>query len=293
VTAGPVLIIGAAGLVGSNVRAAFAGHRVVATRYRRNVSDAELLDITDASATRALIRRLRPAAVVLAAADPSVERCEREPVATHRVNVDAAQHAAEATAEVGALLVVFSSEYVFDGQGGPYDEDAATAPVNEYGRQKVALERIARELPRHLVCRTSGVFGWDDERKNFACQVIDHLRSGRRFSVPSDQVITATYAPSLGTAVRDLVDGGHVGLFHVAGPRVLPRVEIARGVARAFGLDESLIDARPTAELGLAAPRPRSAGLSTQRLRAAIGHGLLDPADALAEMRKIETEARG
>jgi dTDP-4-dehydrorhamnose reductase len=293
VTAGPVLIIGAAGLVGSNVRTAFAGRYVVATRYRRTVSGADPLDVTDAAATRALIARVRPAVVVLAAADPSVERCEREPAVTRRVNVEGARHVAEAAAEVEALLVVFSSEYVFDGREGPYDEDHATAPINEYGRQKVALEEIARGLPRHLVCRTSGVFGWDDERKNFVCQIVDHLRSGRRFSVPNDQVITATYAPSLGTALRDLVDGGHAGVFHVAGPRVLPRVDLARSVARTFGLDESLIDERPTAELGFAAPRPRSAGLSTQRLRSAIGHGLVDPAPALSEMQATEMAPRG
>ena len=140
------------------------------------------------------------------------------------------------------------------------------------------------------MCRTSGVFGWDPDRKNFACQIIDHLRAGRRFVVPSDQVITASYAPSLAAAVRDLVEGGHVGVFHVAGPRVLPRGELARLAARAFDLDESLIDERPTAELGLAAPRPLNAGLTTERLRSAIGWSLADPVAALEDMR--ETEAR-
>jgi dTDP-4-dehydrorhamnose reductase len=290
VTARPVLVIGAAGLVGRHVRSAFGGRDVVATQYRRTVAGAEPLDITDAAATRALVARLRPDVVVLAAAEPYVELCEREPEATRRVNVEGARTVAMATAEMDALLVVFSSEYVFDGRHGPYREDHPTAPINEYGRQKVAVETIARELPRHLVCRTSGVFGWEPDRKNFACQVIDHLRAGRRFVVPSDQVITASYAPSLAAAVRDLVDGGHVGMFHVAGPSILPRGEVARLAARAFGLDESLIDERPTAELGLVAPRPRSAGLTTERLRSTIGRSLAGPVTAFAEMR--ETEVR-
>jgi dTDP-4-dehydrorhamnose reductase len=291
VTAGPVLVVGGAGLVGRHVRSAFGGRDVVATHHRKAVAGTEPLDITDAAAVRALITRVRPDVVVLAAAEPYVERCEREPEATRRVNVDGARGVAKAAAAVGALLVVFSSEYVFDGEDGPYREEHPTAPINEYGRQKVAVEEIARELRRHLACRTSGVFGWDPERKNFACQVIDHLRGGRRFVVPSDQVITASYAPSLAAAVRDLVDGGHVGVFHVAGPRVLPRAELARLVARSFGLDESLIDERPTTELGLAAPRPRMAGLVTERLRAAIGRDLSDPAAALVEMRATETNA--
>ena len=290
-TAGPVLVVGAAGLVGRHVRSAFGGRDVVATQYRRTVADGEPLDITDSAAVRALTARVRPAVVILGAAEAYVERCEREPEATRRVNVEGARGVARAAGEVDALFVVFSSEYVFDGRRGPYDEEHPTAPINEYGRQKVAVEAIARELPRHLVCRTSGVFGWDSERKNFACQLVDHLRAGRRFVVPSDQVITATYAPSLAAAVRDLVDGGHVGVFNVAGPRVLPRGELARLTARAFGLDESLIDERATAELGLVAPRPRSAGLKTGRLRTAIGRDLLDPAAALVEMRETETNA--
>jgi dTDP-4-dehydrorhamnose reductase len=290
---GPVLVVGAAGLVGTHIRAAFAGRDVVATRHRTTTDDAEPLDVTDAAAVKVLVGRVRPDVVVLAAAEPYVERCEREPVETRRVNVEGARHVAEAAAAADALLVVFSSEYVFDGKDGPYREEDATGPINEYGRQKVAIEAIARELPRHLVCRTSGVFGWHEGRENFACQVIDHLRAGRRFVVPSDQVITATYAPSLATAIRDLAEGGHVGTYHVAGPRVLPRGELARVVARTFGLDESLIDERATAELGLVAPRPRSAGLVTERLRSAIGHGLVDPAGALVEMRDSERTALG
>jgi dTDP-4-dehydrorhamnose reductase len=291
VSARPVLIIGAAGLVGRHVRSAFGGRDVVATRYRRSVPDAEILDVTDASATHALVMRTRPSAVILAAAEPYVERCEREPAETRRLNVEGARTVAAAAADVGAQLVVFSSEYVFDGRDGPYGEDDATRPINEYGRQKVAIEAIARALPRHLLCRTSGVFGWDSERKNFACQLIDHLRAGKRFVVPSDQVITATYAPSLATAVRELVDAGYVGVVHVAGPRILRRADLARLVARSFGLDVALIDERATAELGYVAPRPLNAGLKTERLRSVIGRGLEDPSSALALMRASETPA--
>jgi dTDP-4-dehydrorhamnose reductase len=270
------------------VRAAFSGREIAATHHRTTVPGAEPLDITDADATRALVERVRPDVVVLAAADPHVERCERDPAQTRRVNVLGAQHVAAAAADVGALLVVFSTDYVFDGRDGPYAESRVPAPLNEYGRQKVAVEAIARSLPRHIICRTSGVFGWETDRKNFVCQLVDHLRARRRFLVPSDQVITPTYAPSLATALRRLIDGGHVGLFHVAGPRILYRSEFARLAAQTFGLDDSLVDERPTSELGLAAARPLNAGLSTERLRSAIEDGLVDPGTALAEMRATE-----
>jgi len=280
----PILVIGAAGLVGRHVVAALAGREVVATFHRDPVPDGVSLDITDAAAVRALVDRSGPSAIVLAAADPYVERCEREPAATRRVNVEAALAVRDAAAEVDATLVVFSSEYVFDGTKGTYIEDDAVAPLNEYGRQKVDLERIARTVPRHLVLRISGVFGKEPRRKSFVWQLVDRLRSGGTFDVPSDQLITPTDASSLAHVVVELLDRGASGTFHAAGPDVLSRIDFAHTVARAFALPIDRIVARPTAELGLLARRPERAGLGDAKLRALLGHGLARPADALAAL---------
>lgn len=283
-----VLLIGAAGLVGRHVRAALAGHPVIATSHREPAPDAIPLDVTDAAAVLRAARETLPDAIILAAAEAHVERCEREPEATRRVNVEGARNAAAAAADVGARLVVFSSEYVFDGSAGLYREDDPTRPINEYGRQKVDIERIAGSLPRHLVCRTSGVYGWDPAGKNFVCQLLRRLRGGEPFDVPGDQIITPTYAADLGTALAHLVYTGAEDLLHVVGPQPMARVEFARLAARAFGLSEALITPRPTSELALAAPRPREAGLRDDRLRAVLGNSLRYPAEALAHMRATE-----
>ena len=181
---------------------------------------------------------------------------------------------------------MFSSEYVFDGKDGPYRESDGVAPLNVYGMQKVALEELARSSPRHLVLRVSGVFGEEPRRKNFVWQLVDRLRGGGTFDVPSDQVITPTDAASLGTAVVELLDRRAFGTFHAAGPDVMSRVEFARLVARAFGLPAAKIVPRPTAELGLGAARPKNAGLSDAKLREVLGHPLRAPAEALAELAR-------
>jgi len=281
-----VLLIGAAGLVGRHIHAALAGRDVVPTYHRTPVDAGVALDITDAEALRTVVRRTRPRAIVLAAAMPHVEGCERDPQGTRRVNVDAARVIRDAAADGDATLVVFSSEYVFDGTHGPYLEDDATAPLNEYGRQKADLEALARLAPRHLVLRVSGVFGAEPDRKNFVLQLIDRIRSGRSFDVPSDQLITPTDATTLGQAVVELLDRGATGTFHAAGPDVLPRVEFARLVARTFGLPSDGITPRRTADLGLLAARPQRAGLSDAKLRATLGHGLATPAAALARLAR-------
>ena len=281
---GRVLLIGGAGLVGRHVREALGERDVVTTFHSDPVEGGVPLDITDAAAVRACIARTAPDTIVFAAAQPYVEACESDPNGTWRVNVEAPAVARLAAPD--ANLVVFSSEYVFDGARGPYREGDAVAPINVYGMQKVALEELAASAPRHLVLRISGVFGKETRRRNFVWQLVDRLRAGTTFDVPSDQVITPTDAVSLATAMVELVDGGASGTFHAAGPEVMGRVAFARLVARAFGLDEGLIVPRPTAELGLSAKRPASAGLSDEKLRAAIGHGLRAPAAVLADLAR-------
>ena len=283
------LLIGGAGLVGSHLVRALDGRDVRRTHHRTPVAGSDALDITDRAAVERHVRLTRPDVAILAAAEPYVERCEREPEATRLVNVEGARTVAAAATEIGAVLVVFSSEYVFDGTRGDYSEDDRTAPLNEYGRQKVELEAIARAAGEHLVCRTSGVFGREAQRKNFVLQLVDALRAGRPFTVPSDQIITPTDAVSLARAVVELLDRGMRGTFHVAGPERLGREDFARRVATAFGLHPAGIRAIPTSELGLAARRPLRAGLLDDRLRAALGHGLVPVDEAL---RELALEAR-
>jgi dTDP-4-dehydrorhamnose reductase len=279
-----VLLIGAAGLVGRHIHSALTDRDVVATYHREPVDGGIPLDITDAASMRRVIKETAPAVVVLAAADPFVEGVERDPAGTRRMNVDATRTIRDAARD--ATLVVFSSEYVFDGTRLAYREGDAVAPINEYGRQKVALEEIARSSPRHLVLRISGVFGAEPRRKNFVWQLVDRLRAGTTFDVPADQLITPTDAASLGVAVRELLDLGATGTFHAAGPEIMAREAFARTVARAFGLDESKIRPRPTAELGLLAKRPPKAGLSDAKIQQVLGHGLRRAEDALADLAR-------
>lgn len=277
-----VLVIGASGLVGRHVLTAF-GERARGTCYSEWTSTCVRLDVRDDQAVERTIAELRPTVVVLAAAEAFVERCEANPIETREINVNAAASVRRAADRCGAIVVAFSSEYVFDGRRGIYFENDEVHPINEYGRQKMEMERIVRSGP-HLICRTSGVFGEEPKRKNFVLQLVDVVKRGGRFPVPSDQVITPTYAPSLGTALVEMLDRRAAGTFHVCGPRALGRFDFARMVASAYGLPHKAINPTPTAQLGLRAARPAGAGLSDQKLRAFLGHSLLDPEDALRLM---------
>lgn len=281
-----IMVIGASGLVGSHVLATMSRRGAAwGTALTRAVPPLRVLDVRDPAAVDSAIAELRPKIVVLAAAEPFVDLCEREPERTREVNVDGTVHVRESAERYGARLIFFSSDYVFDGRRGGYRECDPVAPLNEYGRQKVAAETAVRLAPSSLVIRTSGVFGRDERRKNFVCQVLDRLRGGMVVRAARDQVLSPTPAAPLAEIVGDLIEAGVEGTIHVAGSEPLSRAAFARRVASAFALDPDRVEAVSTAELGAIAPRPADSSLGIEALRATIGRVLPPLDDALAALR--------
>ena len=224
--------------------------------------------------------------MICPAAVSNVERCELEPAATRAMNVDGTLALAAAARAVGAPFVFFSSEYVFDGTDGPYDEERDVNPINEYGRQKVEVEQALPELTggEFIVARVSCVYGHERRRKNFVFQLWAALSEGREFRTPGDQIGTPTAAANAAEVVRDLVEAGERGVFHVAGAERMLRSDLARVAAQELGLDAGLIRPVATDELGLAAPRPLGAGLLIDRASAAARTPLLGPRDGIRQM---------
>ncbi len=281
-----IVVLGGSGLVGSYVRVALRDlGEVQATFNTQSIAGLQQLDLRDSRAVRSYLKDMRPDVVVIAAADPHVDGCERDPAGTRQLNVGGVANVVDALVRDDTKVVYFSSDYVFDGLDGPYSEDDPVNPIQEYGRQKVEAEAIVRNMPAHLICRISGVFGWEPRRKNFVCQVIDRLRRGDPVRAANDQILCPTYAVDIAEAVRDLLRRGVTGIVHVVGPEALTRVDFARQVAAAFGLTQSRISAVSTGELGLAARRPMNSALRDYRLRHKLARRLRRPDEALAQMR--------
>jgi dTDP-4-dehydrorhamnose reductase len=288
-----IMIVGASGLVGSALLREFSPHsRTVGTFCRKVVPHLVHLDLRDRDEVWSVLDSFRPDVVLCPAAEPNVELCETDPTATRQVNVEGLQNLIEATAEVRALLVYFSTEYVFDGMQGPYSEEDACNPLNEYGRQKLECERmIAAQLDRHMIGRISGVYNWEEPKKNFVVRLVECLGSGQSSNVPIDQVVTPTYAPDLARVVRSLVEDGHRGLFHLSGSLPLLRIEFAHLIADVFDLDASLIVPVPTSELKLRAARPRSAGLKSNKAQALLDFAIAGPREGLEAMKRRACQA--
>lgn len=293
-----ILVTGANGLIGQAlVRAcgAWPGVDLLATGRQPALAVAGArggyvpLDVLDAEAVERLLLDFAPDVVLHAAGTALVESCEADREACWALNVEAVAALAAACERRGARLVLPSTDFVFDGTSGPYHEEARPAPLNAYGRTKLAAENAlhASRLTDWAVARTTLVFGAPDgvaPRLDFVRWVLRELRAGRPIQVPADQVRTPTYDADYADGVLRIVRYGKRGVFHLAGREVLTMPDVARQVARAFDLDASLIGTTTTAELHPGAPRPLRAGLLILRAESEVGFRPRPLDDALADL---------
>ncbi len=293
----PILVVGAAGQVGTQLieqlgadRAVGAGRLSSPPTHLTGVPwlqlDLERLAIDDAVAPRALSAIPGLGAVICVAALTDVDRCEREPALAMAVNADGSAALAAATPP-SIPFVYFSTEYVFDGgvtgttSRGPYTEDSPTHAISAYGRSKLRGEELVRAIrPDALIVRTTVVYGVDPARKNFLYFLHRQLSAGQTVRVVTDQVSTPTVNIDLATATLALLAQQRTGTFHVCGPELLTRFEFAVRAARLLGLDDRLIQPITTASLQQCAPRPLHAGLLTDKLRSVLGENFMSGMDA-------------
>ncbi len=232
--------------------------------------DKPELDITDRSAVEQRLAGLDPAVVFNAAAYNQVDVAEEEPEAAFAVNALAVRNIALACRQTGALLVHYSTDYVFDGRAGrPYTEEDSPHPLGAYGVSKLAGEYYAQAyLDRVLIIRTSGVFGpggLRTARGNFIELMLRLAGEGKPIRVVEDHVASPTYAPALAARSIDLVERGLTGLFHIGGGTAISWFNWARMIFQAAGLE---VELRPTneREYRTAARRPKYSALSNAKM---------------------------
>jgi dTDP-4-dehydrorhamnose reductase len=283
------LVLGASGLVGGAFFDTFRdrGHDVAGTHATHPRPGLVAFDFQQHSNLAPLVNGRD--VVVMASALTHVDHAEAHPDEARARNVDDVQRVANACRAAGAGLIVFSSDYVFDGVAGPYAEDAAVHPLSVYGRTKLAGEQAVEALPRALVIRITNAFVIGRDDRNFVHRCVTCFRDARPLVVPSDQWATPCYATWLARDAVTLLERGAIlaadgpKLLHAGCDDLVSRGELARRVARRLGADASLIEERPTAALGQAAPRPLRGGLRNDRWKRLLGVERLALDDALAD----------
>lgn len=257
----PLLLVGAGGTLGR------AFQQLCALRGLATVAlTRQQLDATDPLAVKSTLARHRPWAVINCAGYVRVDDAEQARTECTRLNTLAAANLAEACASLGARLVTFSTDLVFDGTlSRRYVETDPPHPLNHYGRTKWESEqRVLATHPSALVVRTSSFFGpWDDY--NFAVLTLRSLLEGRHVYASRDVTVSPTYVPDLVHATLDLLIDEEAGVWHLANEGAVTWFDWARAIATAIEAPAELVLPATPQQLGWRAQRPRYSALGTAR----------------------------
>jgi dTDP-4-dehydrorhamnose reductase len=275
-----VLVTGAAGLLGSAVTEAFraGGDDVHAVGHAT-------LDILDAGAVSRLMTRTAPEVIVNCAAYNAVDAAEGDAAAALAVNALGVLALARAAREAGAILVHYSTDFVFDGETSrPYTEDDEPRPRSVYASSKLLGEWFAADAPRHYVLRVESLFGPAGPagtRRGSLGVIIDRIAAGERVPVFIDRIVSPSFTPDVAAATRRLiVSAAAPGLYHCVNDGAASWQAIAEEAARLLGKS---LEIQPLTldTMTLKAARPRFCALSPARL-ASIGIVMPSWQDALA-----------
>ena len=261
-----VLVTGAGGQLGLDLLDAFADHETVGLTRAQ-------LDVTDEASVAEAVAAIRPTVLINAAAGTDVDGCESDPDGAHRTNALAPWWLARACERIGATLVTFSTDYVFDGTapvgpgGAPrgYVEQDPVAPLSVYGRTKAAGEALVREtLGAHHIVRTAWVSG--ARGRNFVRTMLRLADGGGPVRVVDDQTGSPTMTRDLAEATRRLAVSGRYGTVHLVNEGTATWFDVAAEVFARSGRDVDLAP-QPSSAIARPAPRPAWSVLDTTHAR--------------------------
>ncbi|MBS1272488.1 MAG: dTDP-4-dehydrorhamnose reductase [Candidatus Marinimicrobia bacterium] len=290
-----ILVTGANGLLGQKVVDAFAPHfRVIATgREEKSVrpltsATYQQLDITDKPAMKECFQSYEPEIVVNCAAYTDVDQAEVEKKVAWQVNAAAVKKMVRVLRRIGTKFVQISTDYIFDGTSGPYDESARPEPINYYGTSKLAAENEVKASGiEHLILRTNVLYGAAESvNSNFVLWVMQSLENNTPIRVVDDQYNNATLANGLAECIAIACVMNVHDVYNYAGTDLINRYEFALKIADYFDYDADLITPCKTEELNQHADRPRKSGLITDKVVKNLHIQLYDTEAGLRQVEK-------
>jgi dTDP-4-dehydrorhamnose reductase len=261
-----ILVIGAEGQVGTFLlRELAAKHQVFGTAMLPG-NQLPPMDIRDAQAVTTHLQTVQPDQVILTAAMTHVDLCEEKPDEAHAINVQGTKNVALACQQIKAGMTFFSTDYVFDGNQGPYDENDTPSPQSVYARTKLEGEKIVADtVENHLIVRPMFVFSFLQNSMNFFMQLVKRVNSGEPITVPGDQIGNPTHAVNLARVIGELLEKECRGIYHTVGSTRVGKDELARRIVGKLGGDVETVKSVTTAEFKQKAPRPLNSGLKIDK----------------------------
>lgn len=283
-----VVITGISGLVGSHIARRLEGRCEVIGISRKpgKISKSilpEAFDITDSRALVSFLERTEFDALINCAAQADVDRCEIDREEAYKINTEAVAVMADFCKKHKRLLIHLSTDYLFDGQNGPYSEEASSNPINYYGETKLEAEIAIRSSGcAYIIVRTNHIYG---NLPDGPSRLVRWLLENSEIKAASDQYNNSIWAGSLADSVIELMEMDFRSVVNIGGPDYLSRYEFAMEGAEVFGIDKKRVVKSSIKKLGLVAPRPLRAGLIIDKMKQILKTAPVSVVDGLKKVR--------
>ncbi len=233
-----------------------------------------MIDLYSRKDTVELITNIKPDIIIHAGAMTDVDLCESRKEKCWQVNVSGTEHVILGADKVGAKVIFLSTDYIFNGEFGPYTEEDFPDPKSYYGRSKLAAENAFRgSRINWTIVRTNVLYGHSiSGGHSYLSWLLESLRSDKQVRIVNDQLNNATFVDDLAVGLKSIIKRDYNGIINIAGREHLSRYELSCRIADCFKLDKGLITPITTAELNFPAERPLRSGLLTNKAEEYLGY---------------------
>jgi dTDP-4-dehydrorhamnose reductase len=232
------------------------------------------MDFTDPFSIHDVFENIKPDVVVHAGAMSKPDECEMDQMKAYLVNVEGTVQLLINSEELKSFFVFLSTDFVFDGERGMYNENDAPRPVNYYGRTKLEAEEAVKEYQYDwAIVRTVLVYGRNHSGHNNILKIVkEKLEKGEEYNVVDDQLRTPTYVGDLAKGIVSIIDKKATGVFHLSGKDILTPYQIAIKTAKHLKLDSSVIKKVTAASFNQPAKRPLKTGFVIDKAKKELGY---------------------
>ena len=232
------------------------------------------MDFTDPFSIHDVFENIKPDVVVHAGAMSKPDECEMDQMKAYLVNVEGTVQLLINSEELKSFFIFLSTDFVFDGERGMYNEEDPPRPVNYYGRTKLEAEEAVKEYEHAwAIVRTVLVYGKNHSGHNNILKIVkEKLEKGEEYNVVDDQVRTPTYVGDLAKGIVCIIEKKATGVFHLSGKDILTPYQMAIKTAEHLRLDSSMIKKVTASSFTQPARRPLKTGFIIDKARSELGY---------------------
>jgi dTDP-4-dehydrorhamnose reductase len=250
------------------------------------------LDITKNDEVKEVFENENPDAVINCAAMTNVDYCEENQDSCWEINVKAVENLAKSCEVSKSHLLHLSTDFVFDGKSGPYNENDKPNPLHFYAKSKLKSEEIVKKIMTNwTIARTIIIYGITDNmsRSNIVLWAKKEIENGNTINVVNDQLRSPTLAEDLAKGCISIIDKSAFGLYHLSGPKTYSILDLVHKVADFYNLDKSLILPVTSASLNQSATRPLSTGFDITKAKKDLD---FNPVDFLEGIKIMDQQIK-